>query len=96
MSNIFTTSEREIAIDWLKGILREQTVRVKFLKADGSERVLHCTLKEGVAIPHTKTTEREKKQNDNVMPVWDVENNAWRSFRLDSVISIEFDIGASE
>lgn len=96
MSNIFATKDKQLAVDWLKGILHQQEVRITFLKTDGTKRVLKCTLKEGVVVPHTKTTDREKKQNEDVMAVWDVEKNAWRSFRLDSVLTIEFDIGASE
>lgn len=75
--------------DWLVGILRNNEVDVTFTKADGTERVMKCTLKEGVAIPHEKTTERVKEANENILPVWDIEKNAWRSFRIDSITNVK-------
>ena len=27
----------------------------------------------------------ERKQNDNILAIWDIENNGWRSFRVDSI-----------
>jgi hypothetical protein len=30
-----------------------------------------------------------RKQNDDVLPVWDLDNNAWRSFRIDSVKGVK-------
>jgi len=74
--------------EWLKSTLRNGTVEVVFTKKDGTERTMKCTLKEGVAIPHEKTTERTKEANDANLAVWDVEKNAWRSFRLDSIKSV--------
>lgn len=63
---------------------------VVFEKTDGTERVLKGTLlaeylpvKE---LDSTKETpETERKQNENLLAVWDIENNGWRSFRVDSV-----------
>ena len=69
-------------------MLQSGIVNVKFTKADGSERLMKCTLAEGIVVPHEKKTDREKTVNDNIMSVWDVEKNGWRSFRLDSVLEI--------
>jgi predicted DNA-binding transcriptional regulator YafY len=30
-----------------------------------------------------------RKQNDDVLAVWDLDNSAWRSFRLDSIIEVQ-------
>jgi hypothetical protein len=76
--------------EWLVSMLRQQVVDVTFTKRDGSERVMKCTLQEGVAIPHEKTTERVKEVSQNIVPVWDVESSAWRSFRLDTIKHISF------
>jgi hypothetical protein len=69
-------------------MLQSGIVNVKFTKTDGSERDMKCTLMEHIVRPHEKKTDREKKINDNILSVWDVEKDSWRSFRYDSIISI--------
>jgi WYL_2, Sm-like SH3 beta-barrel fold len=72
----------------MMNMLQSGIVNVKFTKVDGTERVMKCTLAEGIVKPHVKTTDREKKVNDDIVSVWDVDKDAWRSFRLDSVLEI--------
>lgn len=70
----------------LKKILQKSIVEVKFTKVDGTERVMKCTLKEGVAPKNEKPSESKiRAVNDQVCPVWDLDLAAWRSFRWDSV-----------
>ena len=67
-----------------------EKVKVVFEKKDGTERTMICT-RSTYLIPeahHPKGTST-KEQNYEVMPVYDLEKQAWRSFRLDSVVSIE-------
>lgn len=93
--NIFssgTDKEQQKAREWLKSHLRAGPVKVTFLKTDGSEREMKCTLKEGIAIPHEKTTDRVKQVSDEVCPVWDIDKGAWRSFRYDSITRLTFDL----
>lgn len=72
----------------LRNILRETVVDVTFTKADGSTRIMKCTLNEGL-IPQAETaTTTPRKQNPDVCPVWDLENQSWRSFRWDSITNI--------
>ena len=59
-------------------------------KKDGSERVMKCTLQEGVVVPHEKTTDRVKEQKDDILPVWDLEANAWRSITIPNIKTVEF------
>lgn len=66
-----------------------------FTKADGTEREMRCTLREDLIQSTEKKTERTKKENADVMSVWDLEKSGWRSFRLDSVKSIKFGIGSN-
>ena len=61
------------------------SVEVTFTQGEGDIRNMLCTLQEGV-IP--KTTGK-KKENKDVLAVWDLGKNAWRSFRLDSIKSVE-------
>lgn len=80
--------------DWLLELLRQGEIEVTFTKSDDTQRVMLCTLKEGVVVPHQKKTERVKKVNDDVIPVWDIENQAWRSFKLSAVQSVNYNIGS--
>jgi hypothetical protein len=74
--------------DALISLLKNEIVQVKFNKVDGTERVMICTLREDHVKPYEKVAEgREKKVNENIISVWDTENDGWRSFRFDSIIS---------
>jgi hypothetical protein len=81
----------EVSRDWLKGILHESEVEVTFTKKDGTERVLRCTLNEDV-VPPTGDKLHNVNRNESAQPVYDIENNAWRSFRWDSVKSVAFGV----
>ena len=78
----------DISKENINALLKEAVIAVKFKKVDGTERLMHCTLLADRIVPHEKTTDREKKINEDVASVWDVEKDAWRSFRYDSVISV--------
>jgi hypothetical protein len=85
-SQIDTPEGRE----WLKSLLFEQEVSISFKKIDGTERKMKCTLAES-QIPVEKLPKNAKKsQNDQVLPVFDIEKQEWRSFRWDSVTEIQF------
>ena len=73
---------------FLMDALNNNIVTVKFLKKDGSEREMKCTLQELYITPYEKKTDRERVISDTNISVWDVENQGWRSFRYDSVISV--------
>lgn len=66
--------------------LRSATAIVTFKKADGSIRVMECTLAEYL-LPEVKGTGRPTP--DHLQLVFDLEAGAWRSFKRDSVISVE-------
>lgn len=68
--------------------LNNNIVTIKFFKKDGSEREMKCTLQESFITPYEKKTDRERVISDTNISVWDIENQGWRSFRYDSIISI--------
>lgn len=77
-------------MDELKELLKTSVVNVTFTKVDGTERKMVCTLSESFLHDKKATTievENVKTVNDNIFTVYDLEKDAWRSFRLDSVIS---------
>lgn len=70
--------------------LRANIVNVRFEKADGTMRDMMCTLNEKY-LPAQKDLEeaiQEKEPNKEVVAVWDLEKESWRSFRLDRVVSM--------
>ncbi len=80
-------------------ITREQMVEqlnmgmcsVVFEKKDGTLRTMNCTLSARILAEEigtefiTEETQQSQNVNTDTIPVWDMEANAWRSFRVDSV-----------
>ena len=61
-------------------------MRITFTKVNGEERIMDCSLQEHI-VP--ETSESNRKQNKEILPVFDINKGEWRSFRLDSVTNIE-------
>lgn len=86
-----TIDLKEITRDAVAAILSSEVANVTFTKSDGSERVMKCTLIDEY-IPRTELDldrTSTRKVNEAVLPVWDIDKNAWRSFRIDSVKAIQ-------
>jgi hypothetical protein len=82
----------EYSRDTLLNDLRSNVVEVHFTKVNGEDRVMKCTLMPAflprayVDNPDDQATERKfHNENPAALAVWDVDRNAWRSFRIDSV-----------
>jgi len=75
----------------LKQLLSESVLTVSFNKKDGTLRTMLCTLMpEHLPIVEKKEeseAKEPKKQSEESIAVWDLEKNAWRAFRLDSIVS---------
>ena len=78
------TKKREILVEGLKRNL----MKVVFTKVNGEERTMLCTLHESV-LPEPIITESTKKVNPDTISVWDIDNNGWRSFRIDSIKEVK-------
>ena len=67
--------------------LREGTCQVTFTKKDGTDRKMLCTLDmKSVPEEHQpKTDGNVTARNNEAVRVYDLEKEAWRSFRLDAV-----------
>lgn len=77
----------------LKNLLNEShnPVRVSFTKINGTIRNIECTTNLDL-IPvefHPKQKEPTAISNDKVVRVYDLENEGWRSFRFDNVLSFD-------
>lgn len=74
----------------LKETFSKNIVNITFKKVDGSERTMKCTL-DPTFLPEQTNKENTKKkvENENVLPVWNIDEQGFRSFRVDSLISYE-------
>lgn len=78
----------EITKDDVKLWLSDSTAIVTFEKTDGTLREMNATLQSSY-LPEVKekSTKKPRKENPNVVAVWDVDKDAWRSFRVNSIKS---------
>lgn len=95
---IGTLNEKDSLIfkKWLRSHLAVGPVTVIFTKKDGTERVMECTTSSKLVpqepISETSSPKREKKANEDVMPVYDLESKHWKSFRWDSIKQVRFEL----
>lgn len=78
----------------LENLIRGAVI-VTFTKSNGEKRVMKCTLQRS-KLPKREMTESKdrpnKEPNKDIIPVFDLEAKAWRSFRVDSVTEFKFSI----
>ena len=81
-------NDRSWQNEYLKGVLQTGIANVTFLKKDGTQRNLLCTLLPSELPAQTDLEEavQKKTPNPEVLAVWDLENKGCRSFRYDSVL----------
>jgi hypothetical protein len=79
--------------DDLMEMLRKEVMEVTFLKLDGNERKMPCTLITSFLPPAKKedplTQKKVREVSDKVCAVWAVESKGFRSFRYDRVTKVE-------
>jgi hypothetical protein len=81
---------------WLKSHIKYGPTTVVFTKKDGTERVMLCTTNPDL-VPKEEAKEsaepkKQRKSNDDTMPVYDLEAKAWKSFRWNSVKQVRFEL----
>jgi len=86
--------ERAVMREWITGLLRSNAlpVHITFIKADGTERTMPCTLNESL-LPPRNTKKPQDKYNPDVCVVFDPQRSVWRSFRWDRLKKITFELG---
>jgi len=96
---IFVTEEsvtKELTREEVVEMLRNDVATVTFTKADGTERVMECTLLQEVlseritGLLQGAPDKNTKAPNPDTIAVYDIPSDGWRSFRLDAVKSISF------
>ena len=87
--------------EWVKSLLQKSTITVTFVKADGTDREMLCTLNwdfiPSSAITPTgmpvdgivKESKKPRKEPDpHSLRVFDLDKQEWRSFRFDRLKKI--------
>lgn len=83
----------------LKEKLISEVVEVTFTKVNGDTRVMNCTLLETIVPKSTVEVEapnevrdaylhEERKINESIMVVWDIDAKGWRSFHIKNITSV--------
>jgi hypothetical protein len=86
------TKDKNKLRKWLGEHLAYGPVTVVFEKKDGTLREMRCTLKDVPQYERKTESETTRKKNDEVMSVYDMDKSEWRSFRIDSIKEIKFDL----
>jgi hypothetical protein len=78
----------------LKEHLTKCVAEITFNKVDGSTRTMYCTLMSDY-LPEQNAIDEDirhipRKDNDNTLAVWDMDNKGWRSFRIDSITNVNY------
>lgn len=85
--------EDVIMQDWIKSVLQSGIATVVFEKNDGTERSMKCTLSENIIPQSVPIVSNEIKKvrvvSKEVLPVYDIDVQGWRSFRWDSVKTVK-------
>lgn len=68
---------------------RDGVLMVKFQKTDGTLREMKCTLLQEYLPKLELNDGLQSEGHPNVLAVWDVEANGWRSFRIESVQDVK-------
>ena len=98
-------ANRHIMCDWVRSLLDKQPITVTFIKADGTDRTMRCTLNgtfipqkppmvsitgrvDGLTTESKRPQQKPKKPDPAVIKVYDLDADAWRSFRMDRLKKI--------
>jgi hypothetical protein len=94
-------TNRTIMRDWVRSLLQTQPITVTFVKADGTDREMRCTLNpeelpavvqtgpvDGIVSESKKPRKDPKEPDPAVIKVYDLEAKSWRSFRMDRLKKI--------
>jgi hypothetical protein len=79
-------------------MLQASTCQVDFTKVNGDTRNMTCTLREDIIPTPIKsdpiTQKAVRAVSEEVIPVWDIKAEGWRSFRVNSVTGFNAVSGA--
>ena len=83
----------------LREMLHNNIVLVDFEKVDGTERVLKATLMPQYLPPKDigklLVEQGNRAENTNILSVWSLDDNGWRSFRVKNVFEATVETNVS-
>lgn len=83
-------NEEEELWNALQSQIRTNDLEIVFLKADGSERTMHCTLRPEAFENYKFTSDTPDVDAFSVVQtVWDLDKNAWRSVKKSALLSVD-------
>ena len=86
-------NENSVQKELILRTLQDGVATITFTKVDGTNRVMRCTLHPDY-LPVIVESKTPRKQNPDVISVWDLDVGGWRSFRVDSVQRVTSDYPA--
>lgn len=76
-----------VSLNEMNDYLHRGECAVKFMKSNGEERLMACTLRADLMPSHdSESTSSDSTKSQDRVIVWDLDKEAFRSFRLDSII----------
>lgn len=69
--------------------LKTGVFSIEFTKKDGTLRKMRCTLNSKY-LPEVETTST-RRQSENTVSVWSVDDNGWRSFVVENLKTIQME-----
>lgn len=76
--------------DTLLADLRENVIEVMFDKVNGQPRIMRCTLMTEFLKNYNEQADvNYHTANPDVLAVWDLDQQGWRAFRIDSVRMVQ-------
>ena len=73
---------------WLRQTLSRGIYDVTFTKVNGEVRTMPCTL-EASRLPPAPVKESVRERKEDVMSVWCVDKQEWRSFKVMNVTEVK-------
>ncbi len=88
-SELSSELEQLLKQDELISLFKRETVNIEFTKNDGTTRAMKCTLMpEMLPAQLVEEQPRQKAHNPDILAVFDLDKNEWRSFRWDRLLSV--------
>ena len=86
-------TQKIVIRDWVRSLLQAGSVSIEFVKADGTIRQMKCTLNNDLikweTVTESALPKKERKEpTEDVVRVYDLEKEEWRSFRFDRLHKI--------
>lgn len=84
---MYSLSIEQLDTEQVRQLLRENVLKVVFVKSSGEQRTMRCTTQTD-QIPLQTNRESSRKPSSTVV-AWDLDIREWRSFRCDRLVSVD-------